>query len=275
MATAKPRAPTGKRPSSGSSLPPARARRSPQRDSVRSATKRKAGKGTAPRAGSRTRARLLDAGVALVARLGHVPSIGDVAQAAGVSRATAYRYFSSRSRLTAAIVDFSLGPVRQFESELSDAGSRLSELFRTTFVRFKEFEPQMRCALQLSLEHGALKAAGRLNEDQYRRGYRKEILRRTFSPLRATVPAADVERLCKALSLVFGIESYVVLKDIWGCGDEEIERISFWIATSLLSSIQSEALQRSLSADDARSLPPRGGTGQEAETRLSAAPRAG
>ena len=158
-----------------------------------------------------------------------------------MSRATAYRYFSSRSRLIAAVVDSSLGPVRRVESTLQDVDSRVVELFGTTFVRFREFEPQMRSALQLSLEHAALEAAGRLDEDRYRRGYRIDILRRTFAPLRQSMPARSVDRLCKAMSLLFGIEPYVVLKDIWDCDNEEVCRIALWMARALLREAQRDA----------------------------------
>ena len=189
----------------------------------------------------RTKELLLRAASELIRTLGHVPSIGEVAQAAGVSRATAYRYFSSRSKLIAAVVDSSLGPVRRFESRLTNVDERLAELFGTSFVRFVEFEPQMRSALQLSLEHAALRAAGRLEEEPYQRGYRVDILRRTFAPLRRTMPARTVDRLCKAMSLLYGIEPYVILKDIWACDNEEIGRIALWMANALLQQAERDA----------------------------------
>ena len=43
----------------------------------------------------RTRNQLLHAASALIGEIGHVPSIGEVARAAGVSRATAYRRFGN------------------------------------------------------------------------------------------------------------------------------------------------------------------------------------
>ena len=64
---------------------------------------------------ARTHRLLIDEAMKL-ARHGGVVSVSEVALAAGVSRATAYRYFPSRSRLIAAIVDDSLGPVRGYES---------------------------------------------------------------------------------------------------------------------------------------------------------------
>ena len=53
------------------------------------------------------------------------------------------------------------GPVRRFESRKADGRERLQELFTKTFPRFRQFEPHMRAALQLSLEHWALERSGR------------------------------------------------------------------------------------------------------------------
>src|SRR4051794_2717027 len=53
---------------------------------------------------------LLDTAMALIQEEGHVPSIAEVAERSNVSRATAYRYFPSRSALVASVVDHSLGP---------------------------------------------------------------------------------------------------------------------------------------------------------------------
>ena len=42
------------------------------------------------------------------------------------------------------------------------------------------------------------------------------------------------ERLHRALSVVYGIESYIVLKDIWNVPDREVERIALWMADALI-----------------------------------------
>jgi len=41
-------------------------------------------------------------------------------------------------------------------------------------------------------------------------------------------------RLHHALSVIFGIEPWVVLKDIWDLPDREVERISLWMADALI-----------------------------------------
>ena len=67
----------------------------------------------------------------------------------------------------------------------------LQQLFAKTFPRFKEFEPHMRAALQLSLEHWALERSGKLAEEPYRRGHRVAILTRAAAPLKSQLPASD------------------------------------------------------------------------------------
>ena len=75
--------------------------------------------------------------------------------------------------MIAAVVAESLAPVRRYVPQESDGKSRLQELFTQTFPQFTEFEPHMRAALQLSLEHESLERAGLLEEEQYRRGFRR------------------------------------------------------------------------------------------------------
>ena len=184
---------------------------------------------------------LLDTAMEIIREAGHIPSVAEVAVRSRVSRATAYRYFPSRSVLITAVIDRSLGPVRSFESKAADGRDRVRELFRQTFPRFKEFEPQMRAALQLALEQWALERAGLLEEEIYRRGHRVRILEHAIAPLAAKMPAAVRGRMHRALSVIYGIEPWVVLKDIWGIPDREVERIALWMADAVIDAALREA----------------------------------
>jgi AcrR family transcriptional regulator len=184
---------------------------------------------------------LLDTAMELIRQQGRVPSLAEVATRSKVSRATTYRYFPSRSALVTAVVDSSLGPVRAFSSSEPDGRARVHELFARTFPRFTEFEPQMRAAAQLALEQGALERAGLLEEEPYRRGHRVRILDHALAPLAPTLPASVHERLHRALSIVYGIEPYMVLKDIWGVSDREVERIALWMADALIDAAERDA----------------------------------
>jgi AcrR family transcriptional regulator len=187
---------------------------------------------------------LVTTAMALMRDAGHIPSIAEVAVRAHVSRATAYRYFPSRGALVTAVIDNSLGPVRQLASDLPDGRARVRELFELTFPRFKEYEEMLRAAVQFSLEQHALEKAGLLEEEPYRRGHRIRILEHAIAPLAGELPPAIHRRLHHALSIVYGIEPYIVLKDIWGLGDREVERVAMWMADALLEQALRDAGQR-------------------------------
>jgi AcrR family transcriptional regulator len=172
---------------------------------------------------------------------GQIPSVAEVAARAGVSRATAYRYFPTRSKLISAVVEHSLGPVHTLAAMTPDGRERIRELFIQTFPRFKEYEPQLRAALQLSLEHAAQERAGKLTEEPYRRGHRIAILSHAAGPLKPLIGKRRFDRLVRGLSVVYGIEAYVVLRDIWGARDREIEGIARWIADALVDTTLREA----------------------------------
>lgn len=177
---------------------------------------------------------LLSTAMDIIRLDGHIPSVPEVAVRSKVSRATAYRYFPSRSALVTAVIDNSLGPVRTLASDNPDGRQRIQELFLRTFPRFKEFEAQLRAAAQLSLEQWALERAGLLEEEPYRRGHRVRILGHAIEPLEPDLSPALRDRLHRALSVVYGIEPYVILKDIWGLPDREVERTALWMANALI-----------------------------------------
>lgn len=177
--------------------------------------------------------RLLREAVALVRR-GRIPSVAEVALAAEVSRATAYRYFPSRSKLVSAVIAEALGPVRRAVPQQGGPKERLHELLNRTYSRFSEYEPHMRAALQLALEHQSLEAAGLLEEEPFKRGQREEILRITLAPLKNELKPGAWNRLTKALAVVYGIEPMVVLKDICGASDRETEAVVRWMMDALV-----------------------------------------
>lgn len=184
---------------------------------------------------------LLDTAMDIIQRSGHIPSVAEVAVRSKVSRATAYRYFPSRSALVTAVIDSSLGPVRVLASDNPSGRERVHELFLQTFPRFKEFEPQLRAAAQLSLEQWALERAGLLEEEPYRRGHRVRILQHAIAPLAPSLRPAVRDRLHRALSVVYGIEPYVILKDIWGLPDKQVERTALWMADALIDAALRES----------------------------------
>ena len=194
---------------------------------------------TLPQPGAGVRGRtfreLMDEALALVRR-GRIPSVAEVAQSAGVSRATAYRYFPTRSKLIGALIAEALAPVREYVPREGDDGlQRLNILIDKTYPRFRKYEPHMRAALQLALEHQALERAGLLEEEPFRRGQRREMLKLATEPLRGKLSEKDYFRLVNALSVVYGIESFIVLKDICGANEKETEAVVRWMMEALVT----------------------------------------
>jgi AcrR family transcriptional regulator len=188
-----------------------------------------------PQVGPRARTyRLLLEQAMEIAQSGQVPSVAQIAIQAGVSRATAYRYFPTRSTLVAAMVNHSLGPVRSWRGNSADGRARVNELFDQTFPRFKEYEPQLRAALMIAVEHQLRERAGLLEEEPYRRGYRVGILEHAVEPLKRTLGPKGTERLIMALAMVYGIEPYVIWKDIFGANDRKVEAVARWMAQALV-----------------------------------------
>jgi len=166
---------------------------------------------------------------------GVTPSVSEVAEAAGVSRATAYRYFPSQAALVQAVVDEGLGPILTWCSDSIDPRERVGELFDTAMPRIAAFEATFKAALKLSLDQWARRQAGTLgSEPQLARGHRVELLRDAIAPLKGKLSAAAFDRLAQALSLVFGVEVLIVLKDIWGLDSNETLSVAQWAARSLV-----------------------------------------
>jgi len=189
----------------------------------------------------RTRQLMLDTASRLVQE-GQTPSVTEVAEAAGVSRATAYRAFPSQAALVEAVVDHGLGPILQWESDATDAEARVLNLLETSMPRIFEFEATFKAGLKLSLEQWAQRQTGQeITEPPFRRGHRVELLQRAIAPLRKELPRADFIRLARALSLVYGLEVLIVLKDIWGLKLRELQAVTTWAGRALVRSAIAEA----------------------------------
>jgi hypothetical protein len=73
------------------------------------------------------------------------------------------------------------------------------------------------------------------------RGNRKAVLGNALAPLRAGMAPAEFDRLRQSLSLVFGTEAFVVLKDIWGLDGGQARDVALWSAHALVRTAVAEA----------------------------------
>jgi AcrR family transcriptional regulator len=172
---------------------------------------------------------------------GLVPSVSDVAEAAEVSRATAYRYFPSQAAMVQAVIDEALGPILAWTSDEADAESRVLGLFGFSFPRMLRYEATHRAALSQALDQWSRKQAGTLGgEARIVRGNRRALLRQALAPLSRQVGVQTFDKLAQSLSLLFGIEAIIVLKDIWGLDDDEVRDVAQWAANALVAAAIAE-----------------------------------
>lgn len=194
-------------------------------------------------ASARTRELMVRTAVGLM-QAGRTPSVSDAAEAAGVSRATAYRYFPSQSALVEAVVDHALGPILEWDSPSEDAEERVSDLLSSSNDRIMEFEATFKAALGLSLAQWAQTRSGAWPPGpRFQRGHRILLLERALTPVSDRLSEAEFGRLAKALSLTFGLEVILVLKDIWAVEVDEMQDVAVWAARTLVRAALAEAEQ--------------------------------
>lgn len=185
-------------------------------------------------AAARTRSLMVVTASAMMRR-GLSPSVSEVAEAAGVSRSTAYRYFPTLAEMLRAVVAEALGPILTWDDPETDSAKRLQALYGQTFARISEHEATFRAAIRQSLEP-TTEVPG---DKTLGRGHRLALLARAVQHSGLSKRQAD--RLVQALSLTFGIEAMIVLKDICGLDDAAAKEVSLWAAQAMLRAAQDEA----------------------------------
>jgi len=178
----------------------------------------------------RTRKDLLDAAARLM-REGRQPSFEEVAEAALVSRATAYRYFSGRDALLreAALHVVVPTPEALFATDDSDDPvARLEKVDAALFAMLRENEPAMRALLAASLQPASEGEAPR------RQNRRARLIATALEPARDRFRPAALERLSHALVPLLGVEALVALKDVAGLSDAEADEVRRWAIRALV-----------------------------------------
>jgi AcrR family transcriptional regulator len=169
-------------------------------------------------------------------RSGLSPSVSEVAEAAGVSRSTAYRYFPTLAEMLRAVVAEALGPILNWDDPATDGETRLASLYAKTFPRLAEHEATFRAAIRQSLEPN-IDFPG---DKTLGRGHRKALLARAVS--HSGLSQTQSDRLVHALSLTFGIEAMIVLKDICGLDDRGASEVATWAAKAMLRAAQRDTV---------------------------------
>jgi AcrR family transcriptional regulator len=190
----------------------------------------------------RTRAAIVQAAAELL-RAGAEPSVGEIADAADVSRRTVYLYFPNLDQL---LLDATIGLLSQADVDAAidaadtegDPADRVEAMVRALFAAADDTLPYGRSLLRLTVTQPAEADDG----DAPRRGYRRVgWIERALEPLRPQLSAAAFERLVSALAMVVGWEALIVLRDIRGLDADAQLDTTLWTARTLIQAALAEA----------------------------------
>ena len=190
----------------------------------------------------RTRAALISAAGDLVRR-GETPTLEQVAEAALVSKSTAYRYFPSQEALLAEVLlDAAVGPDLEAVYAAAwipgAAAARLDAVIRADHALVVKHEAAFRTLLRALL-------APRTDDPAAvprRPGNRLRYLAEALAPIHDRLGAQRLQRLVMALSMCVGIESIMVLEDIGGLTPAAAETVKRWAAAALLDAALDEGM---------------------------------
>ena len=177
----------------------------------------------------RTRSALVASARDLVAQGGRPPTVAEAAEAASVSRTTAYRYFPTQhSLLLAAHPEIDAASMLPLDIG-DDPEVRLETAVRGFLAMVTDTESQQRTMLRLSLEADAA-----TQELPLRQGRAIAWFTEALTPLAPRLGENAVRQVAVAVRAVAGIESLVWLVDVGGMSRDEAVEQMVWSAVAVL-----------------------------------------
>jgi AcrR family transcriptional regulator len=183
-------------------------------------------------------------------RKGQALSVAEVADAARVSRSTAYRYFPTSEMLgaqamVAAVNAVEMEHVARIAAGLDSPAEKLDAIISGSHAMTMAHEAEFRSLLRFTVEINT-KVDHVLPRAPIRRAWIEEAL----SSLKNDLGRRRFNRLTAALSLFCGIEPVVVLNDIFGMAPQEAREVKRWAAQQLLRAAIGEVAQDASGAPD-------------------------
>lgn len=174
----------------------------------------------------RTRDQLIAAARDLITA-GDTPRVEEVAEAARVSRTTAYRYFPSQAELLAAAYPETGASSVLPDPPPSDVHDRVAAVASFVIRRVQETEPQQRAMLRLSLGEVP-------HELPLRQGRAIPWFAEALAPLAESIGDQSVYQLAVAVRAACGIETRVWLSDVAGLKPTEVGALQQWMVDALV-----------------------------------------
>jgi AcrR family transcriptional regulator len=187
----------------------------------------------------RTREALVAAARELVAE-GLTPTVEAAAEAASISRTTAYRYFPNQHALLAAA-----HPETASESLLpadppSDVAARLDLVIAAVTQLVLDTEAQQRTMLRLSLEATPAERA----QLPLRQGRVITWVEEALEPLEGEMSSSERHRLALAIRSATGIEALAWLTDVAGLSRDDAAGLMRWSALAMLHAARAEDMSK-------------------------------
>lgn len=181
---------------------------------------------------ARTRAALLEAARKLMAE-SELVTVTSAADVAGISRATAYRYFSDPQTLTIeALLDSRMQSTAAILGDSTDPRERVQRVRRFLFRLTRDSEAQFRQYLARTMELW-LDGEGK-SVEMIRGGRRLPMYREALAPASEELGADALERLVVMLAATSGLESFVALKDVCRLDDLAADAIAEAVTNTIL-----------------------------------------
>jgi AcrR family transcriptional regulator len=196
----------------------------------------------------RTRKDLLQA-AARLARDGRSPSLEEVAEAAMVSRATAYRHFPDvNALLIEAALDIETPQAEQVlrDAPATDPVARLERVDAAFETMIRDNEVPLRLMLRHTLERsvrGGAAAAAPLRQNR-----REPLIDAALEPARQQFRPAALKTLSRALGMVIGTEAMLALKDVLQLDEAEARRVRRWAIRALVEAARAPSAPPSAAA---------------------------
>jgi AcrR family transcriptional regulator len=179
----------------------------------------------------RTRRALLAAARQLLERKEPVTVVA-AAMEATISKATAYRYFStSESLMREAVLEGHWKEPEEVVGDAKDVRERLQRVNAFLIMYTRNNEMAHRYFLSKALE--AWVAEGGKPTVQLRLGRRIPMYAFALEPVKGSLSKSAFRKLVLALAGASGIESYIALKDVCGLDDAEADEISWMIIEAI------------------------------------------
>jgi AcrR family transcriptional regulator len=176
-------------------------------------------------------------------RKGQTISVAEVADAARVSRTTAYRYFPTSELLSvqATLVAASTIEATQIMDNIARGSGTPAEKLDAVIVASDAMthahEAAYRSLVRHTVETGHKSDKGLPR----RRGFRRFWLQAALADIKTDLGLARFDQLTAALCLLCGIEPFIVLRDICMLKPDAALEVKRWVAQQLLRSAESEA----------------------------------